>query len=342
MNKHLLLIDGSSLLSCCFFGNLPKEYKFAKTDEEKDKYLNKIRQSPQGEFTNGVFTMMAAMLKVIRNQRPTHMVVAWDRTKEFTFRKELFPDYKGHRKEFRSELSNQFALAQKVLKDMGIAQFLFDEYEADDIIGTLSKKFQKDMRVTIWTKDQDCLQLADDNIRVWLITSKCSDMYSQLGVDNKQLNIPSGIFEYTPYYVKHFYGVDPIQIIDRKAIEGDPSDNIPGISGVGEKSVIPLLQEFETVEGIYDFIENSSEKEIKETFKELGISRSPLSRLIEESDTKLVGKKAAFLSKKLATIKCDIEELECVIADELNLEINEDVMKSTFEELGFQGVSQND
>ncbi len=92
------------------------------------------------------------------------------------------------------------------------------------------------------------------------------------------------------------------------------------------------------MEGIYDFIENSSEKEIKETFKELGISRSPLSRLIEESDTKLVGKKAAFLSKKLATIKCDIEKLECVIADELNLEINEDVMKSTFEELGFQSL----
>jgi DNA polymerase-1 len=80
------------------------------------------------------------------------------------------------------------------------------------------------------------------------------------------------VFEYTPYYVKNFYSVSPIQIIDRKAIEGDSSDNIPGISGVGEKTVIPLLQEFETVEGIYDFIENSSEEEIKEMFKALGIS----------------------------------------------------------------------
>jgi 5'-3' exonuclease len=338
MHEHLLLIDGSSLLSCCFFGNLPKEYKFAKTDEEKDRYLNKLRQSSEGEFTNGVFTMMASLLKVVRNQKPTHLAVAWDLTKEFTFRKKLFPEYKGHRKDLRNELGSQFALAQKVLKDMSIAEFVFEEYEADDIIGTLAKRFQEEMRVTIWTKDQDCLQLIDDNIRVWLITSKCADMYDKLDIDSKQINIPSGVFEYTSSYVENFYGVHPIQIIDRKAIEGDSSDNIPGINGIGEKSVIPLLQEFETVEGIYDFIENSSEKEIKETFKSLGITRSPLSRLIEESDIKLVGKKAALLCKQLATIKCDIEELNCITADELRLEINEEGMRNTFIELGFTNL----
>lgn len=338
MHEHLLLIDGSSLLSCCFFGNLPKEYRFARTDEEKDKHLDKLRQSPNGEFTNGVFTMMTSMLKVIKNQKPTHMAVAWDLTKEFTFRKKLFPDYKGHRKDLRGELGSQFALAQKVLKDMGIAEFVFEEYEADDIIGTLARKFQKDIRVTIWTKDQDCLQLIDDNIRGWLITSKASTMYEELGIDIKQLNIPSGVFEFTPHYVEHFYGVNPIQIIDRKAIEGDSSDNIPGINGVGEKSVIPLLQEFETVEGIYDFIEDTSEKEIKETFKSLGITRSPLSKLIEESETKLVGKKAALLCKQLATIKCDIEELDYITADDLRLEINEDGMRKIFSELGFTNL----
>ncbi|WP_297424039.1 5'-3' exonuclease H3TH domain-containing protein [Clostridium sp.] len=338
MHKHLLLIDGSSLLSCCFFGNLPKEYKFAKTDEEKDKYLVKIRQSSQGEFTNGVYTMMASMLKVIKNQKPSHLAVAWDRTKEFTFRKELFSDYKGHRKEFRYELGSQFPLAQKVLKEMGIEQFVFNEYEADDIIGTLSKKFQNYMRVTIWTKDQDCLQLIDENIRVWLITSKFSDMYETLGIDRKQLSIPNGVFEYTSDYVEQFYGVRPIQIIDRKAIEGDASDNIPGVKGVGEKSVIPLLREFETVEGIYDFIENSSEKEIKETFKGLGITRSPLLKLIEESDIKLVGKNAALLCKQLATIKCDIKELYYITEEVLKLKINEEGMRNIFLELGFTNL----
>jgi len=333
--KHLLLIDGSSLLSCSFFGNLPKEYKFAKTDEEKDKYLDKIRKSPQGEFTNGVFTMLSSMLNVINKQKPTHLAVAWDKTREFTFRNKLFPEYKGHRKSFRQELGSQFSLAQKVLKEMGIAQFVFEEYEADDIVGTLARRFEDEIRVSIWTKDQDCLQLVDENVRAWLMTSKCSDMYTELGIDIKQLDIPKGVFEYTQFYVKHFYGVAPIQIIDRKAIEGDASDNIPGINGVGEKSVIPLLQEFETVEGIYDFIENSSEEDIKEMFKALGISRSPLSKLIEESDTRLAGKKAALLCKQLATIKCDIEELNCVTLESLKLEINEEGMKNMFTQLGF-------
>ncbi len=338
MGNHLLLIDGSSLLSSSFFGNLPNEYKFAKTDEEKNKYLDKIRHSHDGRFTNGVFTMMASMLNVIKNQRPTHLAVAWDLTKEFTFRKKMFPEYKGHRKSLRPELGSQFSLAQEVLKEMGISEFVFEEYEADDIIGTLARRFEEDMRVTIWTKDQDSLQLIDENVRVWLITSKCSDMYSELGLDIKQWNIPPGAFEYTPVYVEHFYGVSPIQIIDRKAIEGDPSDNIPGINGVGEKSVIPLLQEFQTVEGIYDFIENSSEKEIKEIFKTLGISRSPLSKLVEESDIKLAGKKAALLCKQLATIKCDIEELSNITIDSLKLEINKDGMRNIFTQLGLTSL----
>lgn len=338
MNKHLLLIDGSSLLSCSFFGNLPKEYKFAKTDEEKDKYLNKLRKSPEGEFTNGVYTMMASMLKVIKNQKPTHIAVAWDLTKEFTFRKKLFPDYKGHRKSFRNELGSQFSLAQKVINEIGISQFVFEEYEADDIIGTLARKFENDLRVTVWTKDQDSLQLIDENVRVWLITSKCSEMYEEFGINIKELNIPTGVFEHTPYYLEHFYGVSPIQIIDRKAIEGDASDNIPGINGVGEKSVIPLLKEFKTVEGIYDFIEDSTENDIKEMFKSLGITRSPLSKLIEVSDTKLVGKKAALLCKQLATIKCDIEELNYVTLDSLELKFNEEAIKNSFTSLGFTSL----
>jgi 5'-3' exonuclease len=338
MDNHLVLIDGSALLSCSFFGNLPKEYKFAKTDEEKDKCLEKLRHSTDGQFTNGVFTMLASMLNVIKNQKPSHMAVAWDLTKEFTFRNKLFSDYKGHRKSFRPELGNQFPLAQRVLKEMGIAQFVFKEYEADDIIGTLSRKFEDHIKVTIWTKDQDSLQLIDDKVSVWLITSKCSDMHSQLGINTKELNIPKGVFEYTPAYIEHFYGVTPIQIIDRKAIEGDVSDNIPGIKGVGEKTVVPLLQKFKTIEGLYNFVETSSEKDIKDMFKELGISRSPLSRLTEESDTELVGKKAAFLSKRLATIKCDIEELSGVTLDSLELQINEEGMKNIFTELGLMSL----
>jgi 5'-3' exonuclease len=338
LNNYLLLIDGSSLLSCSFFGNLPREYKFARTDEEKDKCLDKLRRSPQGDFTNGVYTMMSSMLNAINNQKPSHVAVAWDLTKEYTFRKKLYPQYKAHRKDLRQELGSQFALAQEVLKEMGIAQYVFEEYEADDIIGTLARKFENSIRVAIWTKDQDSLQLVTDSVSVWLITSKASEMYEMLGYNIKDLNLPNGAFEYTPIYVEQFYGVSPLQIIDRKAIEGDASDNIPGISGLGEKTVVPLLQEFHSIEGIYDFIEDSSPEEIKEMFKALGISRSPLSKLIEESDTKLCGKKAAFLCKTLATIKCDIEELNNITLDSLNLSINETGMIDIFTKLGFTSL----
>lgn len=338
MHNHLLLIDGSALLSSSFFGNLPMDYKFAKTDEEKDKCLDKILHTADGQYTNGVFTMMTSMLNVIKKQKPTHLAVAWDLTKESTFRKAMYPQYKGHRKDLRRELGDQFPLAQKVLKEMGIAEFVFAEYEADDIIGTLARNFEDIIRVTIWTKDQDSLQLIDENVRVWLITSKCSEMYSELNINTKIFKVPTGVFEYTPTYIEHYYGVAPIQIIDRKAIEGDASDNIPGINGIGEKTVIPLLREFKTIEGIYEFIENSSEKDIKETFKMLGISRSPLSKLIQQSDEELVGKKAAFLSKQLATIKCDIEEISDVTLESLKLNINVEGMINIFTKLGFSSL----
>lgn len=338
MTNHLLLLDGSSLLFSSFFGNLPKEYKFARTDEEKDKVLHKLRQSPDGQFTNGVYTMLASMLKVINTQKPTHLAVAWDLTKEHTFRTRLYNKYKSNRKPVRNELAAQFLLAQNVLSQLGISQFVFDEYEADDIIGTFAEKFKNSTRISIWTKDQDSLQLIDENVSVWLITSKYSDMYAELGINTSSLNIPRGVFEYTPEYMEHFYGISPRQIIDKKAIEGDASDNIPGISGIGEKTVIPLLRKFKTVEGIYAFVENNSEVYIKEVFKSLGISRSPLSKLMEQSDKELVGKKAAELCKQLATIKCDIKELEPINLDSLKLQINEENLNKIFSELGFESL----
>ena len=337
MNNILLILDMSSLLASSFYGNLPKEYRFAKTDEEKDMYLHKLLHTSDGQYTNGVFTMLTTLLNIIKNQKPKYVVGAWDLTRE-TFRKRLYEPYKGNRKQIREELSSQFVLSQQVLKEMGLAQFAFMEYEADDIIGTLAHRFSQEIGVKIMTKDQDSLQLVNDDTRVWLITSKNGDMYAEVGINPKELNIPSGVFEFTPDYMETFYGLKPIQIIDKKALEGDPSDNIPGVKGVGEKAVVPLLQEFETVEGIYDFIENSSEQEIKEMFKLLGIKRSPLSYLTKVSDTELVGKKSAMLSKTLATIKCDISELQDVTLSSLELKINEEVMREVFTRLEFTSL----
>lgn len=334
MRKSLLLIDGSSLLCSCFYGNLPTNYKFAKTEEDKDTYLPQLLHTSDGQYTNGVFTMMSSLLNILKKQKPTHIAVAFDLTR-MTFREKLFSDYKGQRKEIRDELKSQFSLTEHVLTKMNIPVFAFNEYEADDVLGTLSKKFGDEILVNILTKDQDALQLIDNNIRVWLMTSKYKEMYNEVGLNPKIFNIPKGVFEFTPLYVEHFYGLSPIQIIDKKSIEGDVSDNIPGVKGVGPKAVIPLLQEFKTLEGIYDYIENTSEKDIKDMFKLLGIKRSPLSNLTKRSETELVGKQSAFLSKTLATVKCNIPELEGILLDSLKTNINEVAMKDIFTKLEF-------
>ena len=164
-----------------------------------------------------------------------------------------------------------------------------------------------------------------------MVTSKADDMYKEIGVDKKTINVPSGIFEYTPEYVKHFEGVDPIQIIDVKAIEGDKSDNIKGVKGVGQTSSRPLIAHYGSIEEIYKNIENldkNTEKELLTFFKDsLGIKRSPLKNL-------LLYKEDAIISKKLATIKTDIEEIQNLDLNSLILNIDNEKMNNIFMKLG--------
>lgn len=339
MKNKLILIDGSSLLSTSFYGNVPNTYLRAKTDEEREKALEKVLKTPDGQYTNGVFTMLKLFEKLFSKQNPSHVVVAWDLSRD-TFRREMYPAYKAQRSSTPEELKSQFVLAQEVLEAMGIPQFVFSRYEADDIIGTLAKRFKEEMPVFIWTKDQDAIQLVDEQTRLWLITKKAKDMYQELQIDTSDMTVPDNAFEYTPYYVKHFYGIDPHQMIDLKGICGDASDNIPGVKGVGEKSVVPLLCEFGDIDSIYDYMENTELKEIKGFIKELGISRSPYTYLMKESDTEIVGKASALLSKQLATIHCDIEELQDVELDSLRLSINQEGRKEMYEKLSFKSLLQ--
>lgn len=338
MREKLVCIDGSSLLSTSFYGTVPISFSKAKTDEERQESLEKgkVMKTSDGQYTNGVVTMMKLIQKLIKEQNPSHLTVAWDLSRN-TFRRDLYPDYKVNRKETPKELKSQFAVAQEVLKAMNISQFVFDKFEADDILGTISKRFNQEIPVYIWTKDQDALQLIDDSTRVWLIKKNAYQIYKDLGFDRKAISVPENAFEYNAQLVKENYGVYPAQIIDLKAICGDTSDNIPGVKGVGEKSVVPLLNEFETVEGIYDYIENHDEKEIALFFKEMGI-RSPYNKLMEISDDKLVGKESAILSKKLATIHCDIEELQSVALEDLKLNINEEGKVRIYKQYAFNSL----
>jgi len=316
---RLLIVDGSSILTTCFFATVPKEYYYGRTPEEKQAALSRVMKTSTGICVNGVYAAMKSLTKLLSGYKPSHLAVVWDITRD-TFRRRIYPEYKGNRAETVPELKSQFILMQEILEDANIQQFMDADLEADDLIGSLSKQFEGKLPVYIYTKDQDCLQLVNDYTRLWLNTNRADELKATYGVTG----IPDNVFEFTPYYVKEVYGLNPIQIIDKKALEGDTSDNIPGVRGVGEKAAVPLLQEFGTIEMIYDALE-SDEQAFKETCKSLGI-RSPVKALKE-------GKESAILSKNLATIRC--KKLE-VTLDELRLSINEIALNRQYKRLEFK------
>ena len=289
MTEKLLIIDGSSLLSTSFYATATA-YLMAKTDEDKEKALTRLMKTSDGKYTNGVFPFMRTLLSLIKKNQPTHLAVVWDVSRQ-TFRQEIAGGtYKGTRKATPHPLKEQFISTQNLLQGI-VPQFLSgkdDEevYEADDFAGSLAKRFQNEIPVFLHTKDEDYLQLVDTNTRVWLGSSKADKMFEDLGLNRQEFNVPDGFFEFTLSTLKDIKGLEPYQIVEYKALCGDTSDNIPGVKGVGEKAVIPLLQEYGTIEAIYETIENlnaKEEKELKKFFKEsLGIGRSPISYMLAE------------------------------------------------------------
>ena len=313
MSGHfLLLIDGSSLLSTQFFGNLPREILFAKTPEEKEKYFHKIMMTGKGVYTNAVFGFLRTLFRILKDQKPEYLAVGWDLTRD-TFRREMYPDYKGNRSETMEPLRLQFELCQRVLKEMNIPQFMDERYEADDFLGTLSRKFQDEIPVIVYTKDHDYLQLVTEKTHMWLMHStaeKTEEMYKKYHIDRQSVNVPDRAFELNPELVEKEFLVKPRHINSLKGLQGDASDNIKGVPGVGPQTAAKLIQYYGTVDELYRNIKGL-DKEKTEALKkfwkeELGITRSPLSFLLKESETELCGEKSARLSELLATIKTDI------------------------------------
>lgn len=339
--EYLLIIDGSSLLSTQFFGNLPREIMFAKTLEEKQRYFPKIMQTGTGIYTNAVYGFLRVLLKIIKEQKPTFLAVAWDVTRD-TFRREIYPDYKGNRGETLEPLQNQFALCQEILDKMGVKQFMDRRYEADDFSGSLCKKFEQSVPVRILTKDNDYLQLITEQTNLWLLHStakKTEELYEKYNLTQKQMNAPDRTFLFNPSLMVQEFGVEPDSIPSLKGIQGDSSDNIKGVPGVGETTAVALIKEYKTVENLYDAIRDLDEegkKNISEYWKSLGIKRTPINALLKTSETELVGEKAAMLSKQLATIKKDIE-LNLDLED-LRIHISVDKAQTVCDELEFKSI----
>lgn len=339
-DDYLLIIDGSSLLSTQFFGNLPKEIMFAKTTEEKEKYFPKIMQTSTGIYTNAVYGFLRALLKIMKEQKPTYLAVTWDISRN-TFRREIYPDYKGNRGETLEPLKDQFKLCQQVLDEMGVVQFMDERYEADDFSGTLCQMFEEEVPIRVMTKDNDYLQLITERTNLWLIHStakKTDELYEKYGLSKKEVNAPDRTFVFTPELVEKEFGILPSSVPSLKGIQGDSSDNIKGVPGVGEATAVALIKEYKTVEHLYEVLnqlDEAGKKEINEYWKTLGIKRSPINALLKISDTELVGEKAAMLSKTLATIKKDIE-LKDLNLEQLRIHINTEKAQKCFNELEFK------
>ena len=341
----LLVVDGSSMLTTAYYAFMPNEMKFAKTDEEKEKYFSKLLHAPDGTYTNAVYGMCSQLARLLDGWKPDYLAVAFDKTRN-TFRRGKYEGYKAQRKETQKPLKEQFVLMQDILSSSNIPVLVSDIYEADYLAGSLAEKYKETMQIRIVSKDRDYLQLVDDehDVRLWVPASdKDIERFKEYTYlfTGDGLELPDYLkhmVEYTRDSVYMDKGVYPEQIPDLKSIEGDSSDNIPGVNGVSSATAGPLLSEYHTLEEIYSVIDacegdKKKEKELCDFWKnKLLISRSPLNALKRDREQ-------AFLSKDLATIRTYCSEAHDLDLEMLPLsQIDYDALNGQLEELGIKNV----
>ena len=259
--RKVILIDGNNLLFRSYYATA---------------YKGNILRNSKGFPTNALYGFINMLNKIIHEEEPNYMMIAFDKGK--TFRHEMYQDYKDGRKKMPIELNEQFPVAKMIAASMGIACFEIDNYEADDIIGTFAKEITNSSlyQGVIVSSDKDLLQLISDRVAVKLLKT------------NDYIWMDKPKFE-------EIYGLTPEKMIDIKALMGDSSDNIKGVKGIGEKTAITLLQTYGTLEGVYENIDK--------------ITGKTKEKLVLDRDS-------AFFSKKLATIYCDVpidKDLEKII-----------------------------
>jgi DNA polymerase-1 len=276
--KKLILVDGSNIMFRAYYGTA---------------YSGNLMQNSKGQYTNAVFGFVG-MINSLLNEDFSHILVAFDKSGK-TFRHDSFPDYKGGRKPMPEEFRSQIELIKDSLDVLGVKQREIELIEADDIIGSYTKKYYSQFdQIEIISNDKDMLQLIND---------KVSLRSSKKGMQN--------YISYTPEYLKEVMGISPNQITDLKGLMGDASDNLPGIPGVGEKTAVKLLNQYETLDGILkhkDEIKGKLGERIREHYE------------------------SALLCKQIATIKVDVDMHFAL--DEVEYKgVDEDKMMEFFKEL---------
>lgn len=295
--KRLLIVDGNSILNRAYYGIRPLS-------------------APDGTPTNAVYGFLNILLKYLEEETPDYLGVAFD-LKAPTFRHKMFDDYKAQRKPAPDDFIVQIPIMKEVLSAMDCKCIELEGYEADDIIGTVSKICdENDVSCSILTGDKDDLQLSSDNTVVKLVVTRMG-------------NTTATPYDYNAVIEK--FGVTPSECIDVKGLAGDPSDNIPGVKGVGEKTAVSLIEKYQSIENIYDKID------------EIEVTNSVRTKLKNDKDM-------AFLSKKLATIIRDVpidfkfedykfEEPDEKKLSEIFIRLN---FKSFLKRLNLKGVAEDE
>ena len=280
--KKILLVDGNNLIFRSYYATA---------------YNGVIMRNSKGFPTNALYGFINMMNRIIREDKPEYILVAFDKGK--TFRHEAYDEYKAGRSDTPEDLKKQFPVAKEVLKAMGIKYHEMDNYEADDIIGTLSYEahIDPDFDCEIISSDKDLLQLIEDDVIVRVLKSNDHIMMDR----NKFIET---------------YEVEPIRMIDLKALMGDPSDNIPGVQGIGEKTAIKLIKEYGSIDNLYNSIDS-----IKGKIKD---------KLIQDKDN-------CYKSFNLATIVKDVK-LDFSLEDCKYTGINNLKLKEILEELEFNSL----
>lgn len=281
--EKLVLIDGNSVAYRAFFA----------MHHQLDQFVNGA-----GLHTNAIYSFKRMLESIMDREQPTHALVAFDAGKT-TFRHSFFEEYKAGRAKTPGEFREQLPYIRELVTDFGIKYYELANYEADDIIGTLATEADEaGYQVSIYSGDRDLTQLASDNVTVKVTLKGVSELE-----------------EYTPEHIAEKYQLTPNQIIDMKGLAGDKSDNIPGVTKVGEKTAIKLLTQFGTVEGVYEHIDELKASKMKEN-------------LIND-------KEQALLSKRLATIDRHAP-IEITLADTKCQPVEVEKLRALYEELGFR------
>ena len=249
--KKVILIDGNNILFRSFYATA---------------YTGTIMKNSKGFPTNALYGFINMINKIINEENPEYIMIAFDKGK--TFRHDKYQTYKDGRRETPNELKEQFPVAKKLVEAMGITYYEIDNYEADDIIGTFAKKVDEDKEfiATIVSSDKDLLQLISDEVDVKLLKQT-----GFIRMDTKEFF--------------NTYGVEPKKMVDLKALMGDASDNIPGVKGIGEKTAINLIQEYGSLENLYNNLDS--------------VKGKLHDKLVSDKDN-------AFMSYDLATIYKDV------------------------------------